>query len=226
MIDFHTHILPGIDDGSRSIAESTGLLSVESQQGITHVILTPHYYADENSPSEFLIRRSRAWEKLRPHLTPDMPSVHLGAEVQYFEGICAVADICSLKIEDTDYLLLEMPYCRWTDRMINDILELNDRQDVRIVLAHVERYMDMQLPGLYRELHSGGVLMQCNVSFFTNWKTRYRAMRMLVKGEIDFLGSDCHSMRNRRPNWDRLPPRARERIRSAGAYALLAQKLR
>ena len=225
MIDFHTHILPQMDDGSRSAEESIAMLRKEVTLGITDVILTSHYYADENSPAEFLSRRERAWKKLEPHLAPDLPRLHLGAEVQYFEGICAVEDIRHLQIAGCGCMLLEMPFCRWTDRMTDDILELNELPDNRIVLAHIERYMDMQRPGLWRELRECGVLLQCNVSFFGNWRTRYRAMRMLARGEINFLGSDCHGMRYRQPNWDMLPAKAWEQVRSGDAYKMLAGKL-
>ena len=225
MIDFHTHILPNMDDGSHSVAESVAMLSAEAEQGITDVILTPHYYADENSPTEFLRRRSQSWEMLAPHLAGKLPNVHLGAEVQYFEGICAVKDIACLRIGGTDHLLLEMPFCRWTDRMIDDVLELDDRSDTRIVLAHIERYMDMQPSGLWRELHECGILLQSNVSFFGNWRTRYRAMRMVSKSEINFLGSDCHNMKYRRPNWDKLPGSVRERICASDTYLEFVRQL-
>lgn len=225
MIDFHTHILPQMDDGSSSVEESVAMLRAEAAHGITDVILTSHYYADENSPSEFLARRERAWEKLRSHLTPDLPRVHLGAEVQYFEGICTVKDICSLQIGGTDCMLLEMPFCRWSDRMIDDVLELNELPDNRIVLAHIERYMDMQSLGVWSELRDHGIMLQTNVSFFANWRTRFRAMRMLSQGGIDFLGSDCHSMRYRQPNWDKLPAKAWEQVRSGDDYKMFARKL-
>lgn len=212
MIDFHTHILPGIDDGSRNVAESVAMLSAEAQQGITNLVLTPHYYASENSPTEFLKRRERAWKDLAPHLAPEFPKVHLGAEVQYFEGISSTRDVRDLKIAGTNLLLVEMPFCRWTERMIEDVLDLNDYSDVQIVLAHIDRYMSMQPSGMWAQLKSYGILMQVNVSAFTNWKTKFRVMRMLSKGEIDFLGSDCHNMNHRSPNWDMLPQKALEMI--------------
>ena len=110
MIDLHTHILPQIDDGSQSVPESVSLLREERRQGVDTVFLTPHFYAEENCPVSFLKKRYRAWRKLEPYLFPGLPTVRLGAEVQYFEGICAVEDIRHLRIVGTDYLLLEMPF--------------------------------------------------------------------------------------------------------------------
>lgn len=202
MIDFHTHILPGIDDGSKSVSESISILRLEARQGIDTVFLTPHFYAEENSPVEFLKKRYSAWRQLEEYLWPELPQLRLGAEVQYFEGICSVEDIKHLKIVGTDFLLLEMPFHHWTDRMVEDVIDLNDRDGIQIVLAHIERYQDKTTPDVWQQLRNCGVLMQSNVSFFENWKTRHQALSMLNHGQIHFLGSDCHNMKTRRPNWD------------------------
>lgn len=209
MIDFHTHILPGVDDGSRDVQMSLEMLRSESSMGVNDVVLTPHFYATENSPAMFLEKRQRAWERLAPNLTPDLPKLHLGAEVQYFEGITSVEDVRNLRIEGTDILLVEMPFCKWPDRVIADIMELNEWENTRVLLAHIERYMAMQPKDVWPRLRERGILMQSNVSFFDSWKTRHKAMKMLSRGEIQFLGTDCHSMGTRRPNWDRLPEKAK-----------------
>lgn len=208
MIDFHTHILPGMDDGSRSVSQSLSMLCEEARQNVDAVFLTPHFYAEENSPVEFLKRRYSAWRRLAPHLWSELPEVRLGAEIQYFEGICNVADVQHLRIVGTDLLLLEMPFCRWTDRMLGDIADLNDRRGSRVVLAHIERYMAMQHQDVWHQLRASGVLMQVNASFFGNRKTRRKALSMLVEGQIQFLGSDCHNMESRPPRWDYLPGKA------------------
>lgn len=219
MTDFHTHILPGIDDGSKSVRESLSMLREEAGQGIEEVILTPHYYAGENSPAEFLKRRYSAWKKLEPFLSPELPKLRLGAEVQYFEGICTVEDIRHLRIVGTDLLLLEMPFTRWTNRMVEDVFELNDSLGIQIVLAHIERYLRFQPKEVWQRLRDGGVWMQSNVSFFGGWKKRREAVGMLARGEIHLLGSDCHNMESRRPNWDQLPERAKALFEQSPAHA-------
>lgn len=208
MIDFHTHILPGIDDGSSTVKESVSMLREEKWLGIDAVVATPHYYANQNDIGTFIRKRERAWNQLVPYLWPELPGIYLGAEVQYFEGICAVEEIELLRIKGTDLLLVEMPFHPWTNRVVDDVLELNDRQNVQVVLAHIERYMDMQSAGVWNQLRNHGVQMQCNVSFFGDWKTKFKAMSMLDRGEIQFLGSDCHNMRNRRPNWNQISDKA------------------
>ena len=79
MIDLHSHILPQVDDGSRSTEESLQMLTALAAQGVTDVAATPHFYASENGPDRFLARRARSWQQLRPHLTASLPRVHLGA---------------------------------------------------------------------------------------------------------------------------------------------------
>lgn len=212
MLDFHTHILPKMDDGSRSAAESVQMLREEKRQGITDVILTPHFYAQENSPEEFLLRRNASYELLRAHLEPDMPCLHLGAEVQYFEGICQIEDLQKLRVEGTKLLLLEMPFSRWSDRVVQDALELNSMPEFQVVLAHIERYLQWQDKNIPQFLLDNGILLQCNASFFINRKTRHKAVSMLQKGQIRFVGSDCHNMEYR-------PPNLQEALDNVGKYA-------
>lgn len=209
MIDFHAHILPGMDDGSRSVSESISMLRLEGRQGVRAVVATPHFYAEENTPESFLKKRESAWQELQPYLWPELPGVILGAEVQYFEGICAVEAIGELKISGTDLLLLEMPFRKWSDRVLEDVLQLSSDPDTRVILAHFDRYLSQQPKGVWDWLVKNGILLQANVSIFGSWLTGRRAARMLEKGQLHALGSDCHNMKERRPNWDRFPERLR-----------------
>ena len=221
MIDFHTHILPGVDDGSRSIEESLAMLQAEGDAGIERVVFTPHFYASQNSPKEFLRRRKESWSALLPHMYPGLPKVSFGAEVQYFEGICQAADIAALRIAGTPYLLLEMPFRRWEERMLDDILELSTHLDTIVVLAHIERYLSKVSPQSLAYLRDNGVKIQMNVSTFGKRRTRNMAMSMLKAGEVHILGTDCHSMGHRRPNWDLLPTKAEWLLEcSAGYYEI------
>ena len=79
MIDFHSHILPGIDDGSRNVEESLLLMTEMREQGVSTVIATPHFYADEQPVDTFLRRRTEAYDHLMARQTPDMPQIRLGA---------------------------------------------------------------------------------------------------------------------------------------------------
>lgn len=199
MIDIHSHVLPGMDDGSRSVEESLAMLEALAAQGIAYVAATPHFYAEENSPETFLTRRSASVERLREAWGPGLPELKLGAEVCYFEGIGRCEGIERLCIEDTDLLLLEMPFCRWSHHVLHEVWELQTQSRVTVLLAHIERYMRHQDKDVWRDLAEWGVLNQCNASFFLDWRTRPKAMRMLRSGQIHLLGSDCHNMEERPP---------------------------
>ena len=218
MIDFHTHILPGMDDGSNSIEESLAMLQAEGDAGIERVVFTPHFYASQNSPKEFLRRRKESWSALLPHMYPGLPKVSFGAEVQYFEGICQAADIAALRIAGTPYLLLEMPFRRWEERMLDDVLELNQHSDTVVVLAHIDRYLSFVSPETLETLRDNDVKIQMNVSAFGERRLRRLAMSMLKAGEAHILGSDCHNMGRRQPNWELLPETAAQLLANSAQY--------
>lgn len=199
MTDMHAHVLPGMDDGSGSTEESLAMLRASAAQGIGRVAATPHFYAWENSPEEFLARRGKAAENLLARWTPDLPRLLLGAEVCYFEGMSRVRELDALCIEGTRLLLVEMPFAPWTERMVRELLLLHRQLGAEVLLAHMERYLRLQQKAVWTVLEEAGVLMQCNAGFFLNWRTRAKARRMLRAGRIQLLGSDCHNMRTRPP---------------------------
>ena len=200
MIDIHTHILPGVDDGSKTPEESLQMLKAQAEQGIDHVVLTPHFYANQNSPEIFLQRRAQAYERLKTVLSPELPQVYLGAEVQYFEGICNAENLNRLCLGGERLLLLEMPFHPWTQRMVPDAMELNSRSDMQVILAHIERYFNFAKPEMWDDLRNNGLLMQSNATFFLDHKTQKKALDMYERGLIHFIASDCHNMTVRPPN--------------------------
>lgn len=111
VVDFHTHILPGIDDGSKTVEESIALLRMEAEQGITHVVATPHFYARYDDPSHFLQKRDRAERLLRQEMEkyPGMPKLTVGAEVYFFRGMSECEFLPRLTIGTESCILIEMP---------------------------------------------------------------------------------------------------------------------
>ncbi len=200
MIDIHCHVLPGMDDGSKTVEESVQLLRASAQQGIMQMAATPHFYPEQNSPEVFLERRARAEEKLEGILPSGLPALRMGAEVYYFEGINRTRAIDDLRIAGTELLLLEMPFSPWSKRMLQEVTELQAHDGITVLLAHIERYLGFQETRVWEDLIQAGVLMQCNAGFLLNWRTRRKAMRMLKAGRIHFVASDCHNMQLRPPN--------------------------
>lgn len=203
MIDFHCHALPGIDDGSRNIKESLEMLELSAKQGITVMALTPHFYADRDTPEHFLERRAIAMEHLFTVKKQYQLKLLAGAEVHYFPGLQRTDAIYKLRLENTPYLLVEMPFRPWTERMVNELLELNQKKNIVVVLAHIDRYLSMQKPYIIKKLLEGGIQLQANAESFVSWRQRRRMLRLMKQGSISFLGSDCHNMTSRRPCIDK-----------------------
>ena len=199
LIDFHSHVLPEMDDGSKSVEESLRMLAVSASQGISYMAATPHFYPSETSLERFLDRRKRAAERLRAVWRPAFPKLLLGAEVYFFDGISRAAEVEALRIEGTSLLLLEMPLQTWSGRMAAEVRALHGRSGCTVVLAHIERYLRLQKRAVWDELLEAGILMQSNASFFLHWSTKRKAVHMLDAGRIHLLGSDCHNLAERAP---------------------------
>lgn len=199
MLDFHTHILPGVDDGSRSVDESLQMLERMQKQGIETVVATPHFYANDESVDEFLARREAALQSLAGR-NEESPDILLGAEVRYYEGISRMPDLKKLRIEGSRLLLLEMPFRPWTEYAVKEVIDIACQGRIIPVIAHVERYLFLQKKGVATRLLESGVLFQANSSFLMGWRQRRRAMGMIQKGQIHFIGSDCHNLTDRPPN--------------------------
>ena len=200
MFDCHCHILPGIDDGSKNVQMSLKMLDMEVRQGVEGVIFTPHFYADMNSPETFLRRRERALQELEANLSllPRVPKYISGSEVHYFRGMSRAEGIESLCIGNSDYILLEMPFRDWQPQFIDEVEEISDVLGLRVIIAHIERYLDQDRRLVNRILENPDFLIQCNAEFFIE-RTK-PALNLMKTGRIDLLGTDSHNLEHRRPN--------------------------
>ena len=204
MIDFHTHILPRIDDGAKDITVTQELLQLEKDMGTTLIIATPHFYAHRTRIEEFLDRRGRRMNEVKDLLNsnPDLPEVRVGAEAYYFTGIGRAEHIKELAVEGTNILLLELPFRPWERQIIEDIRDLRNRQHLKVILAHVERYHDLQKDKhLYNDILDEADIIQINAGSFTEglFKRNF-ALKLLKSGRTAIIGSDCHNTTTRKPN--------------------------
>lgn len=200
MIDIHTHILPGMDDGSASLKESLSMVRESARQGVRLLAATPHFYATQEDPEGFLRRREKSLSLLENAWQEGFPILLVGAEVRFFDGISRVEEVKSLVIEHTNIMLLEMPFTSWSGRMVDEVLELQRRRGFQVLLAHIERYLKDQDSQVWDTLRQNGVWTQCNANFFLRWQTKRKAQALFKKGEIQMLGSDTHNMTSRPPN--------------------------
>lgn len=219
LIDIHTHILPGIDDGSRNLDETMALLREEYHQGIDLVVATPHFYAQEMTVKDFLQLRDEAYARTMARIAarqPEsggnrtglselqitrIPRLLCGAEVFYFPGIGKADQLHRLTIEGTKILLLEMPFTQWNDRIVEDVRQIILDQHLTILLAHMERFYQYQRDKRQMEqILRLPVWLQVNGGCLLDWKRRSLFARMVKTGKPIVLGSDCHNMTHRRPN--------------------------
>lgn len=212
MIDFHSHILPAMDDGSKNTQESLAMLNSLKQQGIKRVVATPHFYADDDSVDSFLKRRQDSFDKLKSVFDDDCPELLLGAEVRYYEGFSELERLDDLCVQGSKLLLVEMPSGRWSEYVLNELLNLSSQIRCTLVLAHIERYMNYQSAGVFDRLLANDVLMQVNADFVTGFFTKQKAVKLFKNQRIHFIGSDCHNMTTRPPE-------------IAKAYELIGKKI-
>ena len=210
MIDFHTHILPGIDDGSRDIDMTEKMLRMEQSMGVSHIYATPHFYAHRRSIESFLERRDRALSKVRalPGYGDRLPAVTPGAEVYYFSGIGRAGQLENLCMEGTDILLLELPFTQWHSELAKDVSELINRRGMHIILAHLERYEWFQKEKhVWDRLLEMPLTIQLNCediidagSIFRRNHRRKTCFELLSRHDNIIIGSDCHNLTDRKPN--------------------------
>ena len=197
MIDLHTHALPNIDDGASNPQETIEILKVELEQGVTEVVFTPHYYG-KCSGEEFIEKRQKAFDSIKDNI-PEGMKVRLGAEV-LLTGVNDPSDetICSLAIEGTKYVLIELPFQCWRDSLLEKIADFIAETGYTPIIAHVERYMEvLKNPSMLTYLAELGCLIQVNTTAFLEKRLKQFAFTLLRKGLVHCLGTDAHNTTTR-----------------------------
>ena len=200
MIDLHSHILPHMDDGSRSTEMSYSMLRTMAEMGVDMVCATSHYYADQNDISTFCSRRLQAMTRLSAALPNGLPHILAAAEVAYFPHM-EQKELTHLCIQDTRTLLLEMPYSEWTELQVETVATLALDLRYQVVLVHPERFcFSKSNSDKLKKLNDLPVAMQINAGSLIHWRTRRLSLDLLQMGKTPLLGSDCHNTTTRPPN--------------------------
>ena len=195
--DIHSHILPGMDDGCKTVEESIAVLQRMYSDGVRKVFATPHYYARE-SVEAFLCRRQKSFDALQCCMEGELPEICCGAEVAWFPNLGADDGIKELCLGNSGYLLLELPFTPWSGQVIRDVNNLSLR-GITPILAHFERYWRYQSEDSIQQLLQCDVLVQMNADTILDLWQRFAAVKALKKGKVHLLGSDCHGL-TRRPS--------------------------
>lgn len=193
--DIHSHVVPGIDDGSPSVERSLELIARMKNWGLEKLIVTPHVTQDtfENTP-EFI---SEAYGKLQAGLQESGIEIDMdySAEYRIDEMFVEQLEGGIVRRLHGDYLLVENSYIQ-EPYNIDQILFQVSMKGYHPILAHPERYMYYyDKPKRYDELHSKGILFQVNLLSLAGYygKEAKKVAEMLIeKDYVDYLGTDLH----------------------------------
>ena len=198
MIDVHSHILPGIDDGSKSLDQSVNILAGLKNQGFTEVILTPHYVQD----TKYCSLRSENLKLLRKlkKVAPKGLKLYLGNELYIDRTLPQLLKKRKISaLAGSKYLLVEFPMSGEFDGY-EDILDSLRLAGYQVIIAHPERYSISHRDFTFIErLCELGVLFQCNYGSFIGQYGRKscKIAKKLARRKLIFiLGTDIHHERN------------------------------
>ncbi|MDF0716735.1 histidinol phosphatase [Muricauda sp. 334s03] len=200
LVDIHNHILPGIDDGAKTVDDSLDLIKGFSEFGVTNFICTPHIMHNmyDNTPNTI----KKAYEQLSIALGKNgMEDTGIAYAAEHmiddnFEQILENREVMPL---GKDYLLIEMSYLQPSFNF-NIAAEKITKAKYFPILAHPERYMYFHGKyGKYESMKSKGILFQLNLLSLTSDAygsgVQKIAEKLLNDGLIDFVGSDIHNTR-------------------------------
>jgi protein-tyrosine phosphatase len=213
VIDLHCHILPGVDDGPRSLEEAIALCRVAERDGTRTLVATPHVNGDYPGVTPaVIVEQAAAVNRALRGAGVDV-SVLTGAEVALSRaGELSNVELDLLALGGGSYVLLELPWTSAASGALGALLAFAGR-GYGIVLAHPERSPMLQRDeGLVAELVQSGALCCLDVGSLTersDRQTRAMAWKLLANGLVHAIASDCHDA-------DRRPPRLGSVLERAG----------
>ena len=200
--DYHSHILPGLDDGAGDITESILMLRELYRQGVQRVYATPHFYADRESPEEFIRRREAAYTRIAPFLLQeDVPSLSLGAEIMACPQLIGMQLDC-LCFSDLPVMLFEFPVQRAEKWFCPPVDRIASAYNATPLLAHIDRYNWLSQNLLNDFLSLGDVCFQVNCAGLYDKKTQKNLVYLLEHDAMIVLGSDAHNLSDRKPDFE------------------------
>ena len=192
VIDFHSHILCGVDHGTGSRKESKAQIEMMSRAGTSLAVATSHFYPERHTVDSFRQAVRTAQEKLAT-VTFDCAPVELciGAEILVCHGLESIDGLDRLCIRGTNILLLEMPTAQnWQHGAMGAVERIID-MGYTAVLAHIDRYIGKHERDI-DELLSLGALAQINASAISSFFLKRKMLSYIDGGYVCALGSDLH----------------------------------
>lgn len=194
--DMHSHFIPGIDDGCKTIDESLALIRSMMELGFRKLITTPHVMSDYFKNNSAIITEGLG--KLKEKLSAEFIRVELEAAAEYYldDVFLKLLDKRNLLTFGSEkYLLLEVSYINYPENFNNMIFDILVK-GYTPVLAHPERYPYWSVKfEEYKKLRDMGVLFQLNITSFSGYygpDVKRTAEKLAAHNMVDFLGSDAH----------------------------------
>jgi len=194
-VDIHSHLIPGIDDGSASMEESVELVKTLHALGFKKLITTPHIMSHRfPNTSEIILSGLKELQTELKHQEIDI-IIEAASEYYLDEHFLELLQKKEILSFGDNYLLFEMSYAQKPVNLEGIVHEMKVL-GYKPVLAHPERYMFMHHDfAVYERLKEQGVLFQVNLNSFDGYYSKpvqKAAFKLLKKGYIDFIGSDTH----------------------------------
>ena len=200
MLDFHNHLMPGVDDGAADVDESRSGLATLAADGVSEIITTPHFSASlvkRGEHGRYLDQVERGWEALQSLARSEFPWLRLE------RGFEIMLDIPHPVLEDplyhlagTSFVLVEFPYMNIPPNSSHALRELR-QAGLTPIVAHPERYTNMaEKRHLIEEWHDAGAFMQVNCGSIVGIygsRAKKLAWSILSDGEAEYISSDYHS---------------------------------
>ncbi len=187
LCDFHSHILPGADHGSRSVDDTVFQLRSAEKCGVTRIVATPHFYPNKDRVESFINRRTRAFNHLKSVKWDGAPEIRLGAEVLICENFDRIPGLDKLCISGSRTLLLELPFSDFSQEYVC-VADRLIKSGYKVLLAHADRYKQEYIEGM---MHTG-CLIQLNASGIVNQFAPKVLFDWMKQGRVVALGSDIH----------------------------------
>ncbi len=200
-LDFHNHLIPGVDDGAQDDDESRAALERLRAEGVDALIATPHLQGSLTANPERLARRmaelDEGWERFRALAADAYPEMRVerGTEVMLDSPKLDLSDP-RVRLAGTSFVLVEFPYMTVPPNSAPAIFDLKMKGWTPII-AHPERYsgLDRRLEGVAEWRRVGGLLQVNAGSLVGRYgeQAQSTAWRLLRRGWVDYLSSDYHA---------------------------------
>jgi len=187
MIDFHAHVLPKADHGSRRLETSIKQLAQAKEIGIHTIVATPHFYFQHDTIEEFLLRRDITYQQISEANTTGIRLVK-AAEVTLASELPEMPRLEELCVENTRYILLELPNSSGASWIYDAIYKIESNRGLKPIIAHLDRYSEH----VQKELLDMDLLIQINAEAFEPFFKRKKYVKLFRSGCAHLLGSDVH----------------------------------